>query len=1085
MAAETRRINVFINNELKGASPKALAAEYKKLKNEVNKLTPGTDAYIRKTRELQKVKGRLSEVNKEIHETRSRFERIKQQIGPLGGGIAAAFAVQQISQFASQLFGVLTRFRKINGEVQRLTGLTGDMRDKVSSRVKAIANTFNRDFREVLKAANTASEQFGISTVDALDKIEKGLLAGGSASNDFLTNIQEYSSQFSDAQASADQFIATTVEALNKGVFSDKGADAIKEFGLRVREQSKAAKDALDNAFSSNFRQEIFQGIQDGSVTTVEALERVSGKLDELNPQQRQSVISNLFGGPGEDAGQQFISTLSQIDGNISKMIDSSNKLTQAQERQLQKEKELASAQEELNSAMGDTLSDAEALWTGIQTNLLQALTSTIQFFKQNAAVIKNTAHTLGILAGAVATYKTTQLAANLVVKRGAMLFKGYRIAITLYKKAVQRAAVAQSAFNKASKANVIGAIVTAVTTAVALWQQYKGEVKEVSEQQRRVNEATQELNRRFGEQAAKARSLFNQLKFTNKGTERYDNLIKQINNKYGEYLNNQLTEKSNLEQIERARRQVLKGLRQEIALKVAQEKTQEILSESLEKESKFVQQVADKTELNAASVRTLLEEQKEYKRILQENLDAGDDWFKAQEKAAQATDVNKQASAELSNTYIELEGKQVNASQALDNLIESRQKDNKQIKAVRQSLLGQNASLAKNAESTNALTQAQRNLIKTYAQAKDIAPKFTKEMLQQAQSWKQAKDEAASFNAELEKANRLKGQVKLDKQEQTPGQADTLDQPDQAAQDAVEGVENQRQKEREARRKEVRKTIGTVSEQGRQLGQVFNMFHRNRMQQIKQEKQAELDKLERQKEKGILTESQYQRKRKQLAEDFDKKQAKLKAKQARREKAQAIFQTVVDTAAAVVKALPNLVLAGVVGALGAAKTAAIASQPVPQFAAGGRTVRGRQDGKQYQAKEVGSFASGGRAESPSVGLVGEKGPELVVPNWLYESPQMADTMSMIESQIGAKQFAEGGPTSGSKAESTVRDTTGTSRELAEMRKTQQEQTRVLNDLNKTLKEGVPGKIQWREEDSLNTRDEIQRVNEIDQEADV
>jgi len=53
------------------------------------------------------------------------------------------------------------------------------------------------------------------------------------------------------------------------------------------------------------------------------------------------------------------------------------------------------------------------------------------------------------------------------------------------------------------------------------------------------------------------------------------------------------------------------------------------------------------------------------------------------------------------------------------------------------------------------------------------------------------------------------------------------------------------------------------------------------------------------------------------------------------------------------------------------------------------------------------------------------------------------------------------------------------------MRKTQQEQTRVLNDLNKTLKEGVPGKIQWREEDSLNTRDEIQRVNEIDQEADV
>jgi len=433
------------------------------------------------------------------------------------------------------------------------------------------------------------------------------------------------------------------------------------------------------------------------------------------------------------------------------------------------------------------------------------------------------------------------------------------------------------------------------------------------------------------------------------------------------------------------------------------------------------------------------------------------------------------------------LNGKQQRFGAILADLNSQRDANQETIQAIIDRTNQLSGAQNNNLQNTNELSQSQKNLIKNYARAKDIAPKFTKEMLQQAQSWRQAKDEAASFNAELEKANRLKGQVELDKQEQTPGQAETLDDPNQVAQDAVDKVKEDRKKQNAKERKEDLETINTVGQKARQIGQVMNMFHRNRMQQIQQEKQAELDKLERQKEKGILTEKQYQQERQQLAEEFDNKEAKLKAKQARREKAQAIFQATVDGAAAFIRALAKggPALAAVVAGLTATKIAAITSQPVPQFASGGRTVRGRQDGKQYQAKEVGSFASGGRAESPSVGLVGEKGPELVVPNWLYESPQMADTMSMIESQIGARQFAEGGKTSGSKAESTVRDTTGTSRELAEMRKTQQEQTRVLNDLNKTLKEGVPGKIQWREEDSLNTRDEIQRVNEIDQEADV
>ena len=63
---------------------------------------------------------------------------------------------------------------------------------------------------------------------------------------------------------------------------------------------------------------------------------------------------------------------------------------------------------------------------------------------------------------------------------------------------------------------------------------------------------------------------------------------------------------------------------------------------------------------------------------------------------------------------------------------------------------------------------------------------------------------------------------------------------------------------------------------------------------------------------------------------------SKIRTEQARKEKQGAIFQSIINTASAVVEALPNFILAGIVGAFGAAQTALIAAQPIPQFEKGG-----------------------------------------------------------------------------------------------------------------------------------------------------
>jgi TP901 family phage tail tape measure protein len=62
------------------------------------------------------------------------------------------------------------------------------------------------------------------------------------------------------------------------------------------------------------------------------------------------------------------------------------------------------------------------------------------------------------------------------------------------------------------------------------------------------------------------------------------------------------------------------------------------------------------------------------------------------------------------------------------------------------------------------------------------------------------------------------------------------------------------------------------------------------------------------------------------------RKIAEIKVKQAKFDKAQGIIDIGINTAVAITKALPNIVLAGIIGALGAAQALAVASKPLPQI---------------------------------------------------------------------------------------------------------------------------------------------------------
>jgi hypothetical protein len=72
-----------------------------------------------------------------------------------------------------------------------------------------------------------------------------------------------------------------------------------------------------------------------------------------------------------------------------------------------------------------------------------------------------------------------------------------------------------------------------------------------------------------------------------------------------------------------------------------------------------------------------------------------------------------------------------------------------------------------------------------------------------------------------------------------------------------------------------------------------------------------------------------------EAAEGNEQKQAEIRIKIAKAEKQQALFNIAINTATGIVKALPNLLLAAIVGSIGLVQAATVAARPIPQFAKG------------------------------------------------------------------------------------------------------------------------------------------------------
>lgn len=261
---------------------------------------------------------------------------------------------------------------------QQFTEKSGDDLKEYRNEVQAIADFYNKDFKEVLIAANAVSKQFGIDASESIKLIQDGFIAGADANGEYLDTLREYPAYFKEAGISAEAFIAITAQAAKSGIYSDKGVDVIKEGNIRIREMTTATAAALEGIGIS--ADEVQKQLETGQKTTFDIMQMVSERLTELPGSAAVvgTAIADIFGGPGEDAGLQYIRTLKDIKTNLNEVKAATGRVGVAQEEYLESQKKLANELSELFDATGGSFevmtSNIKSKWNDFLSYLIRGV---------------------------------------------------------------------------------------------------------------------------------------------------------------------------------------------------------------------------------------------------------------------------------------------------------------------------------------------------------------------------------------------------------------------------------------------------------------------------------------------------------------------------------------------------------------------------------------------------------------------------------------------------------------------------------------------------------------------------------------
>lgn len=829
---------------------------------------------------------------------------------------------------------------------QQFTEKSGEDLKAYRTEVQAIADFYDKDFKEVLIGANAVSKQFGISAEESLKLIQDGFIAGADANGEFLDTLREYPAYFKEAGISAETFIAITAQAAKSGIYSDKGVDVIKEGNLRIREMTTATASALEGIGIS--ADKVQEQLRTGQKTTFDIIQMVSQRLSEL-PDSASVVgtaLADIFGGPGEDAGLQYVRTLKDIKTNLGDVKAETGELGKAQEDMIESQKRLSTELSLLFDATGGSF---ETMAAKIKSSISSMTADLLAFVRRGIESVEE-----------VSEREEKQARAEGEKYAETDVIKQYEEINKAREQYVKQGMSEEEAFKKAKEERLD-----------MMKRSLKYEKQDLEEA---VN-----INKKYYDEYQNA-SLWKQMF----GIDRTNSAINSdIKSSWGERMSAERGVSNMNRQISLVESYQMPGAKKSAVSETADEKSARIEAEKSLQESRIAlmeegidkelatirygyQQKIDAVKGNSSAEMALR------KSLLQE-------MNNALSKASEEYEKNR-ASIDLQNRLASVEeGSDEEMSIRLDILEKQKEEEIKaaesngaDVSLIEQKYLNERRKIyeeyaadyideiSKSAAAEQVVRNAQYNsemkeLEKQHAQklVSDEEYEKKKAEITERYSIDTAKAAVDSLEEQLSVENlSQEDREKLAEQLQK-AKADLANAEADAEIAAIKRVQDEEEDSYKKRMKNAQKWMSVASEAIGNIGNLMSTLYERDIEKIEDEQDAneeayndEVERIESLADSGAISEEEAEA-RKRAAEsetsrkneELEKKKVQLQQKQAKWDKAVQLAQTGIATARGIMEAMamipPNPVLAAVIGAMGAVQMATIVATPIPAYKEG------------------------------------------------------------------------------------------------------------------------------------------------------
>lgn len=831
---------------------------------------------------------------------------------------------------------------------QQFTEKSGEDLKAYRTEVQAIADFYGKDFKEVLIGANAVSKQFGISAEESIRLIKDGFIAGADANGEFLDTLREYPAYFKEAGISAETFIAITAQAAKSGIYSDKGVDVIKEGNLRIREMTAATAAALEGIGIS--ADKVQEQLRTGQKTTFDIIQMVSERLNEL-PDSASVVgtaLADIFGGPGEDAGLQYIRTLKDIKTNLSDVKDETGELGQAQEDMIESQKRLSTELSLLFDATGGAFESmaarVKASIASMNADLLSLVRKGIESIEEISNREEEQARADGAKYGEEEVskqYERINIATQKYIKQGISEENAFK------KAKDERIAVMKKALQEEEKN---------LKDAVDLNKKYYEEYQNASfwKQGLGIDRTNSQIN-------ADIESSWEARMVAQRGYSSMEKQLEMVEN-YQMPGNNKSNISAETADEKTARLEAEKSL---------QESRIALMKDGIEKELATIrngyQQKIDAVKGNSSAEIAL-------RKSLQEEMN------NALTKASEEYEKNR-AGIDLQNRLSSVEeGSKEEMSIRLEILDKQKQEEIKaaesngaDVSLIEQKYLAERRKIyeeyaadsadeiSKSAAAEQVVRNAQYN-----SDLKELEKLHAKKLVSDEEYEKKKADITERYSLETAKAavESIEKQLSVENMSQDDreklseqlqkAKADLANAEADAEIAAIKRVQDEEENSYKKRMKNAQRWMDVAGEAISNIGNLMSTLYEGDIDRIEKEQDAnedaynaDIERIEALAESGAISEEEAEA-RKRAAEDktskkneeLEKRKVELQQKQAKWDKAVQIAQTGIATARGIMEAwqlgpILGAIMAGVVAAMGAVQVATIAATPIPAYKEG------------------------------------------------------------------------------------------------------------------------------------------------------